>query len=122
MSGTFTTASRWDKEWTDDAGSLQLGSGVQIKVMYADEALGIINMLVRFPPGYREPAHRHASEHSSVVLEGLQIVDGKQMHPGDSLYAPPDELHGPFDYPEGCVLFSAFRGSSVQHVIADNDS
>jgi hypothetical protein len=23
--------------------------------------------------------------------------------------------HGPFDYPEGCVVFASFRGPSSQH-------
>lgn len=111
----FHTAHRWETEWQDGREVLALGEGVKVKVYRHDPATEQIDMLIRFPPGYVEPEHAHASEHSVVVLEGLQIVRGEEMRPGDSVYAPPQVPHGPFDYPEGCVVFASFRGPSPLH-------
>lgn len=111
----FNTAHRWDAEWRDGTEVLALGEGVQVKLYRHDRESQQIDMLIRFPPGYTEPEHAHESEHSVVVLEGLQIVRGEQMRPGDSVYAPPEVPHGPFYYPEGCVVFASFRGPSPLH-------
>ena len=67
------------------------------------------------PPGYVEPRHNHASNHSVIVLEGLQIAEGEPLQPGDYLWADGSRPHGPFEYPEGCVVFASFRGPSSQH-------
>lgn len=111
----FNVAHRWDVEWQDDTDVLALGHGVKVKVYYHDPATGHADMLIRFPPGYTEPEHAHASEHSVVVLEGLQIVGDHHMRPGDSVYAPAEVPHGPFHYPEGCVVFASFRGGTALH-------
>lgn len=110
---------RYDGDWTDDVDVLALGKGVQVKIMYRDDEAGLINMLIKFPPGYTEPEHSHDSEHSGVVLEGVQIVDGQTLVPGDTLHAPANAPHGPFSYPEGCVVFTSFRGNSAKHSLTE---
>ena len=115
MPESFHTAHRWDLQWQDDSEVLSLGSGVQVKVLYQDPASGIADMLVKFPPGYVEPEHAHESSHAVVVLEGTQIVRGEHMRPGDYVWAAGPEAHGPFEYPEGCVVFASFRGASALH-------
>ena len=115
MSSPLTIGRRRETEWVDDVDVLALGEGVQVKVMYRDDEAGLIDMLIKFPPGYVEPEHTHAAEHSGVVLEGVQVVDGQRLHPGDTLHAPSNQQHGPFEYPEGCVLFTSFRGGSALH-------
>jgi anti-sigma factor ChrR (cupin superfamily) len=115
MGKTFHTAHRWEIDWEDDIDVLTLRNGVQVKIYYQDEATGHADMLIRFPPGYTEPEHTHDSSHSVVVLEGLQIVRGEHMQPGDYVWAGGPEPHGPFEYPEGCVVFASFRGASAQH-------
>jgi len=61
---------------------------------------------------------------------GLKVVT-EVVAPGDvelvaryadmwNIDGPPDEVHGPFDYPEGCVVFACFRGDSAHHVVADS--
>lgn len=115
----LTVGKRWETEWVDDVDILALGEGVQVKVMYRDDAAGLVNMLIRFPPGYVEPEHTHDSEHSGVVLEGTQIVGDAVLRPGDTLHAPANVPHGPFSYPEGCVLFTSFRGKSAVHVVKE---
>jgi anti-sigma factor ChrR (cupin superfamily) len=101
--------------WQDDSDILTLGNGVQVKILYRDEETEHTDMLVKFPAGYVEPRHNHASSHSIMVLEGLQIAQGEHMQPGDYVWADGSEPHGPFEYPEGCVVFASFRGPSSQH-------
>ena len=115
MGSEFYTAHRWDIDWADDVDVLTLGNGVQVKVYYQDSETQHTDMLIKFPPGYTEPEHNHDSSHSVVVLEGLQIVRGEHMRPGDYVWASGKEPHGPFEYPEGCVVFASFRGASAQH-------
>ena len=113
---SFHTARRWELEWQDDVDVLTLGQGVQVKVLHRSLDNQHVDMLVKFPPGYVEPAHAHDSTHSIVVLEGLQIAEGEHLHAGDYVWSgAQNEVHGPFEYPEGCVVFASFRGGSTQH-------
>jgi hypothetical protein len=102
----FHTAHRWDLDWQDDVDVLSLRSGVQVKVFHSDPELGLADMLIKFPPGYVD---------SIVVLEGVQIVKGVHLHPGGYVWASGPEPHGPYEYPEGCVVFASFRGLSSRH-------
>jgi anti-sigma factor ChrR (cupin superfamily) len=104
-----------DIDWQDDADVLTLGEGVQVKVLRQDADRGQLDVLVKFPAGYVEPEHVHDSEHSIVVLEGVQIVDGVELGTGDFCYGGRETLHGPFSYPEGCVVFASFHGTSSHH-------
>lgn len=115
MGQAFVTAHRWDLDWQDDTDILSLGQGVQVKVLYSDADNEHADMLIKFPPGYVEPKHNHDSSHSIVVLEGLQIAAGDPLRPGDYCWASGEEPHGPFEYPEGCVVFASFRGASSLH-------
>lgn len=115
MGQAFVTAHRSDLEWQDDTDILSLGHGVQVKVLYSDRENDHADMLIKFPPGYVEPEHNHDSSHSIVVLEGLQIAAGEPLRPGDYCWASGEEPHGPFEYPEGCVVFASFRGASALH-------
>lgn len=116
MGEAYRTVHRWDIEWQDDVDVLSLRNGVQVKVLYQDHETQHTDMLVKFPPGYVEPRHTHAATHSVLVLEGLQIADGEPLRPGDYLWSNGSEPHGPFEYPEGCVVFASFHGPSSQHL------
>jgi anti-sigma factor ChrR (cupin superfamily) len=114
MSKAIHKAHRWDLAWKDDVDLFSLRNGVQVKVLYQDSEAGITDTLVKFPPGYTEPRHVHEGSHSVCVIEGLQIAEGEPMRPGDYVYGGPRQAHGPFDYPEGCIVFSSHRGPT-QH-------
>ncbi len=118
MGEAWATAHRRDLEWVDDVDILTLGHGVQVKVLYQDRQTEHTDMLVKFPAGYVEPEHTHDASHSIIVLEGLQIVNGEVMQPGDYVWASGPKPHGPFEYPEGCVVFVSFRGPSIKHIYA----
>lgn len=112
---TFKAMHDNEVEWQDGAKSvLKLPEGVQVKIFNRDEAMGRTDMKVRFPPGYVEPEHSHKSWHSICVLKGRMCVAGKDLRPGDYVFGW-DELHGPYEYPDGCEVFVVFMGESVVH-------
>ena len=118
----FLTVHKDDVEWQDDHDFLALGEGVQVKVFDEDREAGRIDMLVKFPAGYVEPEHTHDSSHSICVLEGLQIVGGEHMRPGDYVWADRNVVHGPYEYPEGCMVFVSFWGESSKHRYAGSNA
>ena len=93
---------------------LTLPDGVQVKVLNQDLAMKRVDMKVKFPPGYVEPAHSHKSWHSIVVLKGRMCVAGKDLRPGDYVFGW-DEIHGPYEYPDGCEVFVVFMGDGTEH-------
>lgn len=103
-------------EWEDgeDNNILTLPKGIKVKILNHDPAMNRTDMKVRFPPGYVEPAHSHRSWHSIVVLKGRMCVAGKDLRPGDYVFGW-DEMHGPYEYPDGCEVFVVFMGESAAH-------
>ncbi len=102
--------------WEDglDNNLLTLPAGVQVKVFAKDEAMKRVDMKVKFPPGYVEPEHSHKSWHSIVVLKGRMCVAGKDLRPGDYVFGW-DDLHGPYEYPDGCEVFVVVMGEGTEH-------
>jgi anti-sigma factor ChrR (cupin superfamily) len=108
--------------WSDAKGLVELPQGPEMKLLRHDPADDDAReILVRFPVGYVEPEHTHAGEHMNVILEGTMVVAGKRLGPGDYIYGPRNVAHGPFEYPDGCVLFAAHRGDTI-HVYEGKDA
>ena len=106
-----------DIEWEEDLANelLTLPKGVKAKVFAHDKKMGRIDMKVKFPPGYVEPAHSHKSWHSILVLKGRMCVDGKDLRRGDYIFGW-DKLHGPYEYPDGAEAFVVFLGEGTEHI------
>lgn len=98
-------------EWKDGTSLLNLPPGVKIKILSQDNSTGRIDMLAFFPPGYVEPRHVHEGSHSTILLEGTWIVEGKVLNPWAYIYGPANVEHGPFECPKGCLVFASFQGS-----------
>lgn len=77
-------------DWIDAGSLMSLPDGVRVKRLSQSKATGIRKFLVRFAPGYGEPRHAHASDHSTFLLEGRRIVEGKEFAPG---YVEPRHMH-----------------------------
>ena len=118
MAKSFKTVHSGDLDWRDAKDVLTLPEGVQVKVLFQDDATQHIDMLIKFPPGYKEPEHVHEAEHSILVMQGRSLVRGQEMRPGDYVFGPANQPHGPFEYPEGLVVFASFRGGSAHHHFA----
>ena len=78
---------------------------------YDNRDLELCIRLIDYPFGSIEPRHVHAGKHGTTVLKGRAIVDGLTLGPLDVILGPSNEPHGPLDYPDGCMLLSAFQGS-----------
>ena len=113
---TFKAIYDHEVKWESDdvRGLLKLPPGVKVKVLNYDPVMKRIDMKQRFPAGYVEPAHTHKSWHSILVTKGRMCVAGKDLRPGDYVFGW-DELHGPYEYPDGCEVFVVFMGDSVAH-------
>lgn len=93
---------------------LTLPPGVKVKIFAHDPVMRRVDMKVKFPKGYVEPAHTHKSWHSILVTRGRMCVAGKDLRPGDYVFGW-DTLHGPYEYPDGCEAFVVFMGGGTQH-------
>jgi len=113
-----------DKEikWEEGAAKkfLTLPKGVKVKIFFHDPVTGRVDMKVKFPKGYVEPVHTHQSWHSILVTKGRMCVAGKDLRPGDYVFGW-DLPHGPYEYPDGCEVFSVFMGKGTEHVWKEED-
>ena len=97
--------------WEDGAELLSLPQGVQVKIYSQDEQTQRTDLVVRFPKGYVEPEHTHASSHSSVLVSGHWKVQGREMGPGSHIYGPANVPHGPVEALEDCIIYGSSYGS-----------
>lgn len=100
-------------EWVES--NLGLPPGYKVKRLHTDAAMGRFANLVRFPPGYIEPAHHHQGWHCILVQKGRMCVAGRDLRPGDYVFGW-DLPHGPFEYPDGCEIFGLSLGKDMHHV------
>ncbi|MBI4610877.1 MAG: hypothetical protein HY726_17945 [Candidatus Rokubacteria bacterium] len=106
-----------DVKWEDGAANelLTLPKGVKVKIFTHDPVTQRIDMKIKFPKGYVEPEHVHKSWHSILVTAGRMCVAGKELRPGDYVFGW-DLPHGPYEYPDGCEVFTVFIGQGTQHL------
>lgn len=109
----FVTVHPEKIDWNDGQNLVALPEGVEVKILLRDPDDDRADFLVRFPPKYTEPEHTHTGYHVAIILEGKQIVGGELLEAGDYSYGPANIAHGPFEYPEGCVLFVSMRGGTI---------
>ena len=110
---------REDDAW-EPAALYGLPEGCEYRLIRQDEEKGEAIAFCRFPPGYGEPRHEHEAEHWSVVVEGEMHVGGTVLKSGDVFNGPSGKAHGPFEYPEGAVIFTVARGGSILHRFDDS--
>jgi anti-sigma factor ChrR (cupin superfamily) len=99
-------------EWIDSGEMSGVPPGVRIKVLSESAERGIRNLLVSFPAGYVEPRHIHDHNHSTFLLQGHWIIEGKKVGPGGYMYGPAGVPHGPFESPEGSLVFASRTGGT----------
>jgi len=109
-------------KWEEGAANrlLTLPRGVKVKVFAHDPVTRRIDMKVKFPKGYVEPAHTHKSWHSILVTKGRMCVAGKDLRPGDYVFGW-DTRHGPYEYPDGCEVFVVFMGGGTEHAWQESE-
>jgi hypothetical protein len=103
----------WDEKAAREL--LTLPQGVKVKIFAHDPVLKRIDLKIKFPKGYVEPRHTHKTMHSILVTKGRMCVAGKDLRPGDYVFGA-DEPHGPYEYPDGCEVFTVMFGKGTQHI------
>jgi len=88
-----------------------LSKGLWVKLLSHDEETGAMAVLGKFDKGFHESKHTHPSDAHFVVLEG-KLVDekGNEIKRGMYCFTPAGVEHGPYEAPEGCVLFVYLNG------------
>jgi quercetin dioxygenase-like cupin family protein len=110
-----------DLPWVP-AEKLGLPPGLLYKILRLDEAAGEMDVLIRYPEeGYVEPRHTHEAEHWQIILEGEMHIEGQILGPGDYIFGPANEPHGPFVFPKGMLTFGSSRGGSIVHQFSSAD-
>ncbi|HEX3774089.1 MAG TPA: cupin domain-containing protein [Polyangiaceae bacterium] len=79
-------------------------AGIEIHPLYGEVGVGRAAALLRYAPGAKLPAHRHAGFEQILVLEGYQEDDLGRYDKGTLVINPPGTRHA-VKCPEGCVVF-----------------
>jgi anti-sigma factor ChrR (cupin superfamily) len=79
-------------------------AGIEIHPLYGEIGIGRAAALLRYAPGARLPAHRHAGFEQILVLQGSQEDDRGPYGKGTVVINPPGSAHAVAS-PEGCVVF-----------------
>lgn len=86
--------------------------GVDIKVLYQDEAKGEMTCLLRWRPGATLPFHRHPEIEQSWVLEGSFYDHDGICRAGEFVWRKPGSMHETHT-DEGCVILAIYRKPNV---------
>ena len=97
-------------QW-EPIGHTEVAKGVWVKVLNHDEETGAMALLGKLDKGFHEAKHKHSSDCDVMILEG-KLVDGKgnEIKRGMYVFFRAGVEHGPFDAPEGCILFVYSNG------------
>lgn len=77
--------------------------GVEMAMLYRDEASGSSAALLRYEPGASIQPHRHTGFEHVLVLEGSQQDERGRYSAGTLVVNPPGTVHR-VSSPEGCVV------------------
>ncbi len=75
-------------EWSEPPWD-KVASGIECKLLAADEERHRVSMLVRLEPGASYPPHTHAGVEELHLLDGELWIDGRKLLPGDYNYGAP---------------------------------
>lgn len=97
-----------------DQGWVEFVPGIEIKMLYRDEAGQAKSFLARLQPGVTLPPHEHDLAEECLVLEGEIMLGDVTVRAGDYHFAPQGAKHGTLFTRTGALLF--LRGGLNQHV------
>ena len=81
--------------------------GVDVKILYQDEATGMLTVLTRMAPGSFIPLHVHTDIEQTYVLEGSLDDEQGSATAGNFVWRPGGNTHLA-RAPNGCVSISFF--------------
>jgi quercetin dioxygenase-like cupin family protein len=85
---------------------------ISMKVLYQNEAMGEMTVLLKWEPGASLPFHRHPEIEQSWVLEGSFYDHDGICRAGQFVWRQPGSMHET-KTDEGCVLLAVYRKPNV---------
>jgi len=85
---------------------------IAMKVLYRDDALGELTVLLRWEPGAVLPFHKHPEIEQSYVLEGSFYDHDGICRAGEFVWRRPGSMHETRS-DEGCLLLAVYRKPNV---------
>ena len=82
--------------------------GIEMKILFKDEARGLMTALFRWQAGAELPTHEHTDIEQSYVLEGSLCDDEGECGPGQYAWRPAGSVHKAWS-PGGCLLIAIFQ-------------
>ncbi len=111
---------RYEGEWhvpvapgTDPAAAAEAGRRGAARRLLAQGDAGFYTQVVRMPPGFEAPVHRHDHEEVFMVLEGSRTFDGQPMGRFDLTVVDANQPYGFVAGPGGLVFLVVRRGPAT---------
>ena len=92
-------------EWMPRQVHGQVVEGVQVRILWVDEARNRVTALLKMEAGATYPAHVHKESEHFYVMEGDLTVGPDTYGAGDYVRFPPGSLHEPHQTQDGCTCF-----------------
>ena len=86
---------------------IETGPGNKMKVVYHDQATGMLTILSKLEPGSGIPPHVHEDLEQTFVLEGSLVDDEGECTAGNFVIRPKGSRHAP-KAPRGCTMLVFF--------------
>jgi quercetin dioxygenase-like cupin family protein len=85
---------------------------IMMKVLYRNEAIGEMTVLLKWEPGAVLPFHKHPEIEQSWVLEGSFYDHDGICRAGEFVWRQPGSLHET-KTDEGCLLLAIYRKPNI---------
>jgi len=86
---------------------IETGPGNKMKVVYHDQATGMLTILSKLEPGSGIPPHVHEDLEQTFVLEGSLVDDEGECTAGNFVIRAKGSRHSP-KAPNGCTMLVFF--------------
>lgn len=86
--------------------------GIEIKVLYQDQARGEMTCLLRWQPGTTLPFHKHPEIEQSYVISGSFSDHDGISRAGEYVWRKPGSMHETHSA-EGCVILAIYRKANI---------
>lgn len=84
----------------------KMAPGIEVKLLYRDEARKYNTCMVRMAPGAHYPPHRHTDVEELFLLTGDLHLGDDVMYAGDYCRAESDSIHGDVYTTGGCTYIA----------------
>ena len=81
--------------------------------LFRNNETGGRSSVVRLAQGSRFPRHAHHGTEEVVVLAGIVVIGGVELHPGDYLFTMPGEEHDVVAVTDASIFVSSQKSTPI---------